>query len=486
MTNDAYDFSPIELNAKSFNGNVRRDALKAFKRQYRQGIYFANASYITLSGAKWVPSTCSDSNNIPLPVNEKIIVLTTYDRIILVDRGMKLCGAFNVQNRDRPNSSDVFPQEVFKCDSHPSTVARYKSTYTDLRVHSCYTDWISTTNINLSRNWFDTFIVKRSHNIYVKSINPHADSHMIHNLTKENNTSITCDNVISSIVNEKSMKENMRSHDKPFRTRYKPSFNVDRLYIRPPEFDELTFLCKCQRQNTHNYSHVSEEAEQSYETLQPSATTMAYWKKCLSPLKRGTEVQVYDRCFNCSGVEISQMKGYVARISCDLLNSSPQIRIDCASMKAKNYLQLKFNCLLPAHIHSFVDLLCWRFCTRRMNSVDQIKTYRTKIKPLLQRLVTSRQNYATAGIFVQRIIRGMRPLRLADIKLISHKYGARDVDMILNRSTNSDPKRLKIQQNRVRVRRSAGVVGRYCGDTDRYKNVFQTLQYEQPCPKYDM
>jgi len=107
-----------------------------------------------------------------------------------------------------------------------------------------------------------------------------------------------------------------------------------------------------------------------------------YRKLCLAPLEEKKEIQVHDRCFNCSAVSGIKLLPVVCNIGGKLLQDKEMALIDTTLVRTTTLLECLANGLLPSHISTFCEILCWQMKTRDMSLLEQMRVYKS-FEPIL-------------------------------------------------------------------------------------------------------
>ena len=141
----------------------------------------------------------------------------------------------------------------------------------------------------------------------------------------------------------------------------------------------------------------------------------------MAPLKEKNEIQVHDRCFNCSAVSGIKLLPVICEIGGKLLQDKQTALVDTTLVRTTTLLEILANGLLPSHISTFCEILCWQIKTRDMSLPEQMRVYK-ELEPLLSKIQLSRQNYAQSGNFCQAMVRGHKLVKLDDQSIVSHKY----------------------------------------------------------------
>ena len=134
------------------------------------------------------------------------------------------------------------------------------------------------------------------------------------------------------------------------------------------------------------------------------------------------EIQVHDRCLNCSAVLGIYLLPAVCDFGCTILNHPSVGSLDVALMCLTGYMERRSNGLIPIHVNTLCELACWSLQTRRMTTQQQYYVFQHVLLPAFSKLHFSKQNYAEATNFGQYLLRGHKYITHHDRSLVSHKY----------------------------------------------------------------
>jgi hypothetical protein len=337
-----------------------------------------------------------------------------------------------------------FLKEVTKCDVPHATVARYKmgDVTTALHVHGGSNDSGYTVNINLTRGIHEAGVCIAAAMANAVCSTPGAritvDRSRWDMSAKIVNSSITADSVIACVRNADFKEKALHSQHFPlsrkvrFKTHKKIVTYTRTAFTRPEKGglpDVMSSLtCTCRRCAGSPYARrktpgTYHRRRKGYLTANPATGALPeFVEACLLPLQEKHEVQVHDRCFNCSSVSGPLLLPAVASMACDMLAAEETVRLDMALIRLTGFVESKINSLVPAHISDLCEIMCWQLGTRFMTRINQLKTAAYILEPIFDRLVCSRQNFAQADGWCQVLLRGPRLLLGADRANVSHKY----------------------------------------------------------------
>ena len=282
--------------------------------------------------------------------------------------------------------------------------------------------------------------------------NPHSRV-VLHVLPEEeNNNSITVDSVISAVRNEHTFKEKaIKSNIFPLLT--KSQFRTHKCIVRysdkhslsgkspssqPDTMNAVNCVCvtcsnakkvtRSNRDTFHRYKvPVQLTGNSNSDDDNSHGNVTKYRAACLAPLYKSHEIQVHDRSFNCSAVAGNKLMPVICKLTGKLLQDKETALIDLALVRCLAQLELQSNGILPAHVMTLCEIMCWQLETRNMTPQQQVHIYKTKLQPILSKLQVSRQNFSqSGGIFCHVMIRGNRSNVLYDQLLVSHKYKNQD------------------------------------------------------------
>lgn len=454
-------WSPAELNL----ARGRTDVAWEYGIRNCAGAFYRTSGRIAYDPEqrKWRQVARDDTSSFPVSVP---IVL--FDKIKVVgcvlitentSHVMALTGAAGVHARTDRGSAEVFPQEVVKTDCK-GTLARYKLSDLSNANHAHYraTDEASSVNVNMPGGIYELAVNLRSVAAWYRSKNPHCRMLVQISRAEENNNSITVDSVISAVSNEITFKERATKSEvmpllvkSDFKTHKYIACYTDGQDLagkEPRSFVDVMNAvdCPCHRCRKHRESLYDDDDDDGGDSdgddycqgagkrrrirrpfrrvfRRENRIRNTYRYRCLEPLYAKTEIQVHNRCFNCSAVTGNRLLPVICRMGAKLLQDTKTAHIDLALASARTQLELQSNGLLPAAAVTLCEFMCWQAKTRSMNREDQMRFYRTTIEPVLKQIHLSRQNYAqSGGTFCQSFIRGHKLIVRDDRSLVSHKY----------------------------------------------------------------
>lgn len=432
---------PVLLNAGDYL--ERRDVAWQYGEMSLAGAFSCTSGRIgyDTGDTRWKQIARDDEESfeasVPVVLFDKIKVFSCVLMMENASRTLAVTGITGVQNRSARVATDAFLQEVSKCASPLGTVARYKLSDLSNLNHAHYhsSDEAYTININMPRGFPELGVNLRSIAAWHRCKNP--ESRVIPRivLEEENNNSITADSIISCIRNELTFKKKAVNSDN-FPLLSKAQFRTHKCIVRytgnhrlvgnnPELYPDVinAASCSCTHCRTANTSSRRKNTFRRHRGRVYYCKGAEYRARCLSPLYEKNEIQVHDRCFNCSAVSGVKLLPVVCDIGGKLLQDKNTALIDTALVRASTLLESLANGLLPSHINTFCEILCWQLKTRNMSLLEQMRMYKEELEPILSSLQLSRQNYAQSGSFCQAMIRGHKLVKLDDQSLVSHKYG---------------------------------------------------------------
>ena len=465
--------SPIWLNGLRRDGvSFRPDVAWAYGEHVVSGATYCTTGRLGYEEhtGKWKRMARDDHQSYPISFNvnlfDKIKVMNASSVRENVTRIHILTGSVGVQNRSANTTCDTFPQEVSKCDEPHGTIALHKigDACNTASAHHNASTVLSSTNTNMPRGSYEQIVLLRANAVRTKYACPGSLVEPKIRNVRENNNSITCDSVISSVENELCFKKNAERTDIPFKLVSKGGFRTHKLLIEydlagevhsgdsPKMHGDPTSAAKCtcwrcgkddigrhgtRRRTFHKrkmsgtkstsdirriVSQTGDNSQARYSDAFNKRPDAEWLRTCLAPLANANEIQVHDRCFNCSAVCGTKLMPVICNLAGKMLSSTPYVRIDIALVSCKAYVEYRSNGLLPSIFNDLCEMMCWMRRTRFMSTRKQFDTYRRVFRPILARIVVSRYNYAQAVSFSQRRIRGARALSLEDRELVTHKY----------------------------------------------------------------
>ena len=431
---------PLELNG----GLERRDVAWTYGERTVSGAFYYTNGRIGYDERqrRWKQIARDDKesfeSNIPVVLFDKIKVISCVIMIENASRTLAATGAVGVQMRAKrgtnEHQTDVFLQEVSKCASPLGTIARYKLVDLSNLNHAHYhvNDEAYTININMPRGFLELAVILRSIAAWHRCKN-HESRFVPHVAPEEeNNNSITADSIISSVRNELTFKEKaVNSESFPLLT--KAQFRTHKYIVRytgkhtlsgnnPGVYPDVINAVNCTCTQCRNTKTCSNRKDTFHRHKGYTFCNDAeYRAQCLAPLKEKNEIQVHDRCFNCSAVSGIKLLPVICEMGGKLLQDKETALIDTTLVRTITLLEILANGLLPSHMSTFCEILCWQIKTRDMSLQQQMRVYK-ELEPLLSKIQISRQNYAQSGNFCQAMVRGHRLIKLDDRSIVSHKY----------------------------------------------------------------
>lgn len=493
---------PVELN-----GGInleRRDVAWEYGMRTASGAFYCTTGRIGFDEhhKQWKQVARDDEESFristPIVLFDKIKVLSCVLLMENASRTMALTGVVGVQ-RETEKAGNRFLQEVSKFDTK-GTVARYKmSDLSNLKhAHFNASDETCTVNINMPRGFYELAVNLRSISAWYRSKN--SQSRMIPRIVpeEENNNSITVDSVISAVRNEFTFKEKA-VESKIFPIRTKSKFRTHKYIVRYSGQYKLSgknadsyadvmnaVSCDCSSCKENVMKGKKRDTFHRYkESVMSVKADAKHRKRCLAPLYHKNEIQVHDRCFNCSAVAGNKLLPVVCEMGGKLLKDDQTALIDLALVRATAQLELQSNGLLPSHSSTLCELLCWQEKTRDMSKEQQMMVYKTKIEPALTQLQLSRQNYAqSGGLFCQVLLRGNKLILQEDQSLVSHKYKNQSTMNIFKArkrcASEDDSEKVKLSKN---PRRSRGPVFMATSGLHKFKK--RMLLHSMDFPRED-
>ena len=146
-----------------------------------------------------------------------------------------------------------------------------------------------------------------------------------------------------------------------------------------------------------------------------------------------THIQVHDRSINCSAVTLDKMWSGIANVGAQLLNDSGTIAQTClAATNAKMMASRISHSLISEQMNSFVDLICNKYNVEKMSQKDQQEfCERRIIRPAIEKMILSREDYARSGSFTAWSPFTSVGLREHPYVLLSRKFLHETVDLYI-------------------------------------------------------
>lgn len=253
------------------------------------------------------------------------------------------------------------------------SMARYKRTDNTQTPHP-YTEYSRTnrTNINMTRGIHEFVLLNRIMSAHNIANNPYGGSTVVISRDSENNNSLAVDSVINGIINGLTFKATVGQNN------LKDGFSLTQM----ASFGTHKSVVNLNELNDEMKSKMTES------------------EIALEPLS-GAEIQVHEACFNCSAVRGSRILPDKKRKGSQMLNDKKCItRIALNNAKAE-VMKIP-NSLIWNNLNTALDLFCWENNTHKMTRREEMRDNR-EIKPVLENLHVSRDNYAQAASFPQHL-----------------------------------------------------------------------------------
>ena len=390
--------SLININA-SIDEQSKCDTIKAYLDFLNNGCdYFVSGKVFFDKDKKvWTPHKprCADIY-ANVHIIDKIKVRSLFFSSSNVSRQFSMSGTKGINNRCNNNETgDMFLQEVSNSKDPMATWARYRTVENGLSLAVGPNDVsVNTINVNMARGVHEHILLLRAIACYHEHNNPSARVTPLIEHFKVNNSSATVDTGFSSVKNELSF-----IHD-CVNSSGNNNFNI----LPKAEFKAHKLVTPCTENSFPTY-HKETDMRKSI------------------PIK-GIEMQVHQRCLNCSAVSGMHLLQLVQQIIVDLLNHaySGHVSIDICLLNAKALCEKLSNSLIIPCLNDFCEILCRKLGTYRMTLSEQMKTYNEQVAPILRKIFMSRDNYATSGTFATLSPQGSKLLSTNDSGIISHKY----------------------------------------------------------------
>ena len=466
-TNGLRHLSMLHLNGRT-ETDVEARVARVYEKSLQRGDFYFLSGAIRFDedSGRWLAhqdymnDSADSAPTVQMNVIDKIKVYRSSITVNNISHQAGMCGLEGVRDKQKQSNSDLFLHEISKCSRPNGTKAGYKRV-DGTKVTSLH-NWaresnISTTNANMPKGILDHIVRVRTDIAHQSALNPvHARLHACLHLDGENNNSITNDSFISSVINSKSMKHKTLSTTNTtgaFKLTHKDNFRTHKtVELYPDEIEDtsrddrvMDMFTRTYGMTTHpaivaNSEQTSDTKSISYAMLDPNESEIheeaALVAKSLKPLT-GTEIQIHDRCFNCSAVPgwcmlpILQRKG--AQMFCD--SNGDRLQMSLAVNNGKATLERITHSLQWFHMNQFVELLCWKLGTHDMDYRSEQNVFHTKCLPILRRIVGTRENYAQCGTFCTQPIRGSRLFSEPVYKLVSSKFHVEQTDKLFARAT---------------------------------------------------
>lgn len=438
-------FSPIYANALDPNGNRRPDVAWEYGRALLSGAFYHTEGRISKNPdtGLWtrVPvGSREGENDTSCDVNifDKIKV---YSCSVVFDNcnpWLISTNLVHVQGRRKNLSSDVFLQGVTKTESPLATNARYKlcDSSTMKTVHGAVLSDVTMINTNITRGYYELLV-----NLYEMAafheLKGTQSSVTVNAFPPRlNNNSITVDSIISCVTNELSFKKGNELKVVP-----KDRFKTDKCVVKYGRSQDVVFTDSrhtfqrdimnavkcccgwCDRSNV--YKPVVGSFKKTVATCDGLCDKYSLHeeknaiRKALEPLFGNNEVQVHERCLNCSAVMGFKVVGLVEQMCAKIVSTA---KVDLALCRITSMMEKSSNGLIPSIMNDFCALLCWKLETRKMSHEKQVEFSKTVLEPFMSKVELSRQNFAQSACWTQSLGRGHKLITSAPRNIVSHKY----------------------------------------------------------------
>ena len=384
--------SPNHINA-NIDDQSFSDTTKAHKNYVRNGCdYFVSGRvYFDQKLQRWCREKPKYENiYVDINVTDKIKVRSIFLSSANISRQFNLSGT----------NGGMFLQEVSNCKDPVATCARYRTVETGMAFAVSPNDVsVNTINVNMARSVHEHMVLLRVMACYYEYNNPGTRITPLVEYFKVNNSSATLDSGFSSIKNE------------------------------------ISFIHECVNSNKNNEFHILPKAEFKAHKLVKACDQDTYHKETdmrkSIPIK-GIEMQVHQRCLNCSAISGTQLLDITKQITVDLLNyaNTGHVSIDICLMNAKALCEKLSNSLIIPCMNDFCEILCRKLQTYKMSIDAQMFIYKNTVAPILRQIFMSRDNYATCGTFATISPSGSRLLTVNDNEIVSHKYGSKETEKL--------------------------------------------------------
>lgn len=356
---------------------------------------------------------------------DKIKVYTISQYTVNVSRQYAMTGIEGTQDRSTKhhnNAPDTFLQEVGKCNHPVGTMVRYKRTDTTNVPHGhgvLYDPNLNRINVNMPRGFHDFVVLMmtiRAHHIF---LNPHALVCTVLDPMCENNNSLTTDSVINAVGNSFTFKANAVAGTTQFNLTNKTTFGTHKVIE----------ICD---DNNFEESLLTYHKIKSFDYFCKDEEEM--WKRCLKPLN-GIEIQVHEHSMNCSAISGSKLLPVICRKGAQLLDerNENRIQVSLALSNSKGYLEKITRSLIWSSLSSFANIMCWRLNTHEMSKEKENETFNKICRPILEKLMASRENYAQATAFCQHLIQSTKMFTEPEMKTISHKFKVPEITALFEK-----------------------------------------------------
>ena len=314
-------------------------------------------------------------------------------------------------------SGETSMQEVSACRFPKAISARYK-TVNALHSLDCSPVEVNILNVNMSRD-IHSFIVQQrvlaAHCAMSRNLDDPA-----HDIVKPlldrvtlNNSSATLDAFVNSVVNEQDFMsatalatDNKHVRSVPMRTfkTRKTVYNIEK--------------------NANTYHRKGTNVLNATQNIKPYSG-------------RNIQLQLHPRSLNSSAVPLLALVEPLQQFGIQLFRS-PTILMDVTLTQCKEFCTLISHSMITRTMNVFCELLCRSLCTYKYkhNRKLQMFIFRGIARRCLEKLFSSRDSYAHAGLFAMSSMTGRLYVK-DDCEMVSRIYGTLDtVKMFAHRKAN--------------------------------------------------
>ena len=475
-TNGLRHMSMVHLNGR-MEPDVSAKVARVYDKRARVGDYYFLSGAIRLNErtGEWIRHEGGQDNdgiNSPstayVNVIDKIKVYRSSMTVRNTSRQCGMCGMEGVRDKHKQTNSDLFLHEVSKSARPTGTKASYKRVDTSraTNLHNWSQEYnVSTINANMPKGFYDHVVRVRTDIAHQSSLNPvHTRLHPCLHRDGENNNSITNDSFISAVINSKTMKTKTLASTNTggaFKLTHKDNFRTHKTVELYPSDELGTDLSRSYHKikitpNIYDrlIPHDSYEVDDGHDDSDDDDNTPGddlmeggdkrakqhcrqarLWSRALKPLT-GTEIQIHERCFNCSAVPGWTMLPILCRKGAQMFSASNgnNVQISLAVNNCKAVLERICHSLVWRHLNQFAELLCWELGTQDLDYEAEHRTFHARCLPILQRIVGTRENYAQSDIFCHQSVRGTRLFTEPSYRLVSRKFKMSETATLFARS----------------------------------------------------
>ena len=384
------DFDPFYLLSGKIGRKTERNN---FKLHLGQMLLRGDSDHLQTNICKindrWkISKEARQKNSIPVNIIDKIKVYSCFFSAFGTSKIFLKQSAFQTQIKTAKAIVYIFLQDVVKCGDTKATLTRYKiheKSHQDITRNKN----LCVINVNIPRDKLDLLVTCKTLAAWYKLQEPLNHLNLTH--IKRNNNSCTVNGFFSGVKSEDLrlktilLQKKIILHKKSFRT-----FKYVTEYPVPSSRLALLFADPCDPLMTYS----------TCPCLQCSCLEFAKTEK--ETEKTRQEIQIHNRCLNCSSVSAVDLLPVV----CDMINkffAGREQFLNFPLVRHISALEAQSGNLVPPHIKIFLEEIC------------SDAAFASNIIKL------NRNNFACSGSFSQLNLAGDKLTVTPDSSIINNK-----------------------------------------------------------------